>query len=102
MTIQELERVIREYIMDIYNVEYIGKIKIEKLKPYGYLIKLGLNSPECPYIIYAELKDKEFLEFLRKELRDMKLTSVFYGKLEKIMPPECNVVNRACSCNDKG
>lgn len=101
MTEQELEQVTREYMLDIYKAEYIGKMKVEKVQPFGYLIKLGLNTPECPYIIYAELKDKEFLEFLREQLKTMKLHMVFYGKLFKTMPPECNTVNRACSCNDK-
>lgn len=101
MTEQELEQVTREYMRDIYKAEYIGKMRVEKVQPYGYLIKLGLNTPECPYIIYAELKDKEFLEFLREQLKTMKLHMVFYGKLLKAMPPECNTVNRACSCNDK-
>lgn len=100
MTEQELEQVIREYLLDIYNSEYIGKLKVEKL-PLGYQISLGMNTPECPIVIYAELEDKEFLKFLREELRMRKLNTVFYGKLFKTMPPECNKVNRACSCNDK-
>lgn len=88
-------------MLDIYKAEYIGKMKVEKVQPFGYLIKLGLNTPECPYIIYAELKDHEFLEFLKEQLKSMRFHMVFYGKLFKTMPPECNTVNRACSCNDK-
>lgn len=101
MTVQELEQVTLEYIQDMYKAAYIGKIKVEKVNPVGYMIKLGMNTPECPNIIYAELPDKEFLEFLKDELRSMNLHLRFYGKLFKTMPPECNTVNRACSCNDK-
>lgn len=101
MTEQELEQVIQEYLLDIYKAKYIGKLKVEKLSPFGYQVSLGMNTPECPYIIYAELKDKEFLKFLREELRQRKFDMVFYGKLFKTMPPECNTINKACSCNDK-
>lgn len=100
MTEQELEQVIHEYLLDIYDAYYIGKLKVKKL-PVGYEVRLGMNTPECPYIIYAELEDEKFLKFLREELRNRKLDMVFYGKLFKTMPPECNVINKACSCNDK-
>lgn len=102
MTEQELEQVIHEYLRDIYKSQYIGKLKVSKLKPQGYEIRLGMNTPECPYIIYAELDDSSFLKFLYNELRSRKLDRVFYGKLFKTMPPECNIINKACSCNDKG
>lgn len=101
MTEQELEQVIHEYLMDIYKMKYIGKLKVEKLVPFGYQISLGMNTPECPCIIYAELKDWEFLRFLKEELKQRKLDMVSYGKLFKVMPPECNEINKACSCNDK-
>lgn len=101
MTEQELEQVILGYLEDIYKAKYIGKLKVTKLFPFGYQVSLGMNTPECPYIIYAELKDKEFLKFFREELRNRKLDMVFYGKLFKTMPPECNTINKACSCNDK-
>lgn len=101
MTEQELEQVIQEYLLDIYKAKYTGKLTVKKLFPFGYQVSLGMNTPECPYIIYAELKDKEFLKFLREELRQRKLDIVFYGKLSKTMPPECNTINKACSCNDK-
>lgn len=101
MTEQELEQVIHEYLLDIYNAKYIGKLKVEKLTPCGYQISLGMNTPEHPQIIYAELPDKEFLKFLKEELKSRNLTSVFYGKVTKIMPPECSIINKSCSCNDK-
>lgn len=101
MTEQELEQVIREYFRTIYNAEYTGKIKVKKLFPYGYEIQLGMNTPECPDTIYAELEDNKFLEFLKEELRHRRFNTIFYGKLNKTMAPECNIINKACSCNDK-
>lgn len=101
MTEQELEQVIREYLLDIYKAKYIGKIGIKKLSPFGYQISLGTNTPECPDIIYAELKDREFLKFLKEELKHRRFNTIFCGKLFKTMPSECNTINKACSCNDK-
>ena len=45
MTNIELEQAIREIFLDIYKAEYIGKMWIEKLEPYGYQVKLGLQVP---------------------------------------------------------
>lgn len=101
MTEQELEQVIQEFLVKTYCAVYIGKLKIKKLEPFGFHISFGMNTPECPYVIYAELKDKDFLKLLKEELRSSKFSRVFYGKCLKTMPPECNVINRACSCNDK-
>lgn len=101
MTEQELEQVTQEYLLDIYKVKYIGKLTVKKLTPFGYQVSLGMNTPECPIVIYAELKDKEFLRFLKEELRSRRLDMVSYGKLSKTMRPECNTINKACSCNDK-
>jgi hypothetical protein len=55
--------------MDIYHKRYIGKLKITKLHP-GYSIEFGLNTPEAPYVICATLEDKEFLEYLRKQIKN--------------------------------
>ena len=96
MTEQELEQVTQEYLMDIYNAKYIGKIWVKKLNPFGYQVSLGLNAPECPHVIYGELKDKQFLKFLKQELRNMNLGTIFYGKLFKTISPECTIINKAC------
>ena len=101
MTERELEQVIRGYLMNIYKAEYIGTLKIKKLNPFGYEIQMGMNTPECPDIIYAELKDEEFLEFIRNELYHRRINTVYYGKLFKTEPLECNITNKSCSCNDK-
>lgn len=101
MTIQALEQVIREYIMDIYKKTYIGKLNIQKLDPKGYCIKLGMNTPDQPITIYAELEDNEFLKFLRKEIESMSLNLVYFGSLNLRYPYECNPISKACSCHDK-
>ena len=102
MTTQDLEQGIRDYILDIYHKEYIGKIVVEKLNPVGYCIKLGMDNPYQPIVIYAELEDKEFLKFLRQELKNKRFNLVYYGNLQTTYPYDCSPINKACSCHDKG
>lgn len=102
MTTQDLEQVIQDYILDIYHKKYIGKIVIEKLNPIGYYIKLGMDHSHQPIIIYAELEDDKFLKFLKQELKDRRFNLVYYGKLQLTYPYDCNPINTACSCHDKG
>lgn len=102
MTTTELEQVIRDYILDIYKKEYTGKINVQKLDPVGYYIHLGMSMPERPLVIYAELEDREFLKFLKKELKDKRLNLIYYGKLQLTYPYDCSPINKSCSCNDKG
>jgi hypothetical protein len=50
---KDLEVLILELMRDIYNAEYIGKLKVEQ-KGEGYLIKFGLHNNDYPLIIYTE------------------------------------------------
>ncbi len=102
MTTIELEQVIRDYIMDIYKKQYIGKIKIQKMDPVGYHIQLGMDRPEQPTVIYAELEDKKFLKFLREELKARRFNLVDFGELRLTYPYDCNPRNTQCGCHDKG
>lgn len=96
MTIQELEQVTRDYILDIYHKEYLGNIYITKLDPIGYSIQLELSMRNKPITIYAELEDKAFLKFLKQELKDKRFNLIYYGKLD------LKQVNNLYSCHDKG
>lgn len=82
MTISELEQVIQDYFMAIYRKKYIGKLSIKKLDPVGYYIRLGMDRVTQPTIIYAELPDKEFLKFLKQQIKDMRVNLTYNGKLD--------------------
>lgn len=102
MTIQDLEQVIQEYFLSIYKKRYIGKLNIQKLDPVGYCIQLGMDHPDKPITIYAELEDSKFLKFLKQELKNKRFNLVYYGQLKLNDYYDCNPINRVCSCNDKG
>lgn len=103
MTTLELEQVIREYIRDMINAEYIGKIHIEKLDPIGYSVKLGLDVPEKPKVICGMLDDDTFIKYLKKELKACLFHLSQYKELKLIYPlfncgqPYDNRCN--CKCN---
>lgn len=101
MTTQDLERVIQEYILDIYHKKYIGKLEIQKLNPIGYCIKFGMDNVYKPITIYAELEDDKFLKFLRQELKNKRFNLVYYGKLKLVNPYDCEPRNTSCKCHDK-
>lgn len=102
MTIEELEQVTREYILDIYDKEYIGKIQIQKLDPVGYSIHLGMNTPLAPLVICGMLDDEAFLKFLKEEIRAKNFHLVSYGELTAKYPYDCEPRNTSCNCHDKG
>ncbi len=102
MTTIELEQVIRDYILSTYKKEYTDKMYIKKLDPVGYSIQLELGMRYKPITIYAELEDKEFLKFLKQELKDKRFNLIYYGKLDLVNKYDCNPTNSPCGCNDKG
>lgn len=97
MSTQELEQVIRQNITDIYKVIYTGKLTVQKIDPVGYMIKLGLGTPNMPHVICLQLEDKEVLKQLKQELKDLKLTSSSYFMANLRYPQLCNQpINQKC------
>ena len=72
---------------DLYKMEYVGGLKIEDLDPEGYKVSFNLDKGENPLVIISDLPDKEFLVFIREELRSRKLQRVQYSSVTKL-PPE--------------
>lgn len=101
MSTQELEQVIQDYILEIYHKKYIGKIKVIKLDPIGYCIKLGMDVNYQPITIYAELEDCKFLKFLREELKNRRFNLLYFGKAQLYEPYDCKPINSKCSCHDE-
>lgn len=100
MTVQELEQVIQGLFRDIYNKIYTGKLNIQKLDPVGYCVEFGMDRPDQPTVIYAELDDDKFIKFLREQIKSMRINLTHYGKLFLAYPYDCNPINT--SCYDKG
>lgn len=99
MSTQELEALILDYMRDIYNAEYIGKLNVEK-RLHGYLIELGMMTPETPIVIYTELKGDKLKKFIKDELRNRQLSPDNYGYVSLVYKTPCGKINTKC-CDTK-
>ena len=72
---------------ELYEMEFIGDIKIEDLDPVGYKVAFNFNHAENPVVIIADLPDEEFLPFIKEEIRSRKFQKVKYYSTSKL-PPE--------------
>ena len=65
----ELENKIRDLIRNLYNAEYTGLIKVDKLIK-GYKILIGIPSYMAPTSLATDCEtEEEFLNFVTGELK---------------------------------
>lgn len=84
MTHTELKRVILDYILDTYKMEFVGTIKIEDLNPQGYKVSLNFNNSENPLVLIADYPDEEFIQYIKNEIRSRKFQRTKYYKTTKL------------------
>ena len=68
----------------IYQAEFIGRIKIEDLDPVGYKFSFYLDNPEYPFVLITDLSGQEALDYIKEELRRSKLVKTKYFRTIKI------------------
>jgi len=104
MTHTDLKQAILDCIRQLYKMEFIGEIKIEDLDPVGYKVSLNLDRSENPLVLIADLPDKEFLDFIREEIRSRKLHKVKHYLATKVPGNTINICNereRTCRQNER-
>lgn len=85
MTHTELNQVIREYMRELYEMEFVGDIKIESLDPIGYKVSIyTTRGSEHPVVLIADLQEEQFLQYIKEELRSKKLHKTKYFSAVKI------------------
>lgn len=95
MTAQELEALIRDNIRDIYKAEYKGKLKVtEELN--GYLIEIGMLTPETPIVIFTDLNGDKLKKFIKEEIRNRQLSPENFGYLSLVYPEWNEPINTRC------
>ena len=72
---------------ELYEMEFVGDIKIENLDPVGYKVSFNFNQSENPVVIISDLPDEKFLPFIKEEIRSRKFQKVKYYSASKL-PPE--------------
>ena len=104
MTHTDLKQAILDCIRQLYKMEFIGEIKIEDLNPIGYKVSLNLDRSENPLVLIADLPDKEFLDFIKEEIRSRKLHKVKHYLATKVPGNIINICNereRTCRQNER-
>lgn len=100
MTQAEIEQAILSCFTEVYDVKYVGTLKVERLKPYGLKVRLGIMNDYKPMYISAELDDKQFLEYFKRELYDRNLDMVEFFKGVKNYPDDCiQQFDDRCGCH---
>ena len=79
----EIEKDIKEIIEEVTNSKYIGKLKVVS-EPINdntlWMLLLYLDLEMTPMILAYEGTEKEFVEFIKKELKSRKLHTVKFWK----------------------
>lgn len=83
---ETLANSLKQAIEDVYQQQYVGVLKLTKLKPLGYSVSIYLQS-ERPIIIAAQLEnEQDFIKFFKKEIRERSLNTVKYFTGYKSQP----------------
>ena len=99
MTQAEIEQAILNCFTEVYKVKYIGTLKVERLKPIGLKVRLGIMNDYKPMYISAELDDNQFLKYFKQELYDRNLDMVEFFKGVKNYPDDCLEFDDRCGCH---
>lgn len=98
--IQDIDNIKQEiltYIQKYYKKQYIGELNITRIKPNGYKVVFGLNVPERPLTIMAQLNMCDFIKFMQQEIKDRRLDFVKFFTGVQNYPEQCQV-DTSCSC----
>ena len=90
------EQVILDAIEEVYNKRYVGTLKVTKIKPFGYNVRLGMNNDDKPINISAQLEGEKFLKFFKEELRNRSWNHIKWFLGYKVYPD--NPIDSKCSC----
>jgi len=89
MTLAEIEQAILDCFTEVYDVKYIGTLKVKRLEPIGLEVRLGIMNDYKPMYISAELDDVQFLKYFKRELYDRNLDMVEFFKGVKNYKDDC-------------
>ena len=101
MTPKELEQVIREYLRDIFKIEYIDKLKVFQPEFGGYCIEFYKGVDNAPQVIYVDLEGPKLISFIKEQIKHMGLHNSGYAGIQLVNPTRCTPIDKSCNCHDK-
>lgn len=96
MKTQDLRQVILTFIEDYYGKKYIGKLRVTSLPYKGYKVEFGMNTPDQPMVIQAELDDDKFLSFIKEEIKAKRFDVRSFGQVNLRNPYSCESTSGPC------
>lgn len=101
MTLAEIEQAILCCFTEVYNVDYVGTLRVRRINPKGLEVRLGIMNDNKPMYISAELDDVQFLKYFKKELYDRNLDMVEFFKGVKSYKDDClQKFDDRCGCHE--
>lgn len=64
----DIEQIARYFICKLYDCDFKGDITVKKLSK-GYTVQFGFPDKEKPVIISGILSDKQFCDYLKKQIQ---------------------------------
>lgn len=83
MDTKDLESAVQDIIKEIYEKEYVGMLKVIKLKS-GYKLQLGFGHNDIPQEYAFDGDEKAFLCYVRKELKKAGWDAIEFSELKKL------------------
>lgn len=80
---EDLETIIRSYLMTTYKAEYIGKMSIIQNEEL-FIFNIGIPDELTPITISYEGSEEKFISYLKEELRKKNFMRQSYYKVNKI------------------
>lgn len=98
MTEDEIKNKVICIIEELYRACYIGKLRVT-IKNGQTEVAFGLHTMDKPITIISDLKDDDFIQFIRNELRFHRLNRAefFTGYKTDIYDYSCPV-DKTCGC----
>lgn len=71
-----LENEILEIINEVTGHCYIGKLTV--IEDDGYTLRLGLNTPNAPTVLYYQGSVEDFKEYIKEEIKRRRYPEIEY------------------------
>lgn len=73
LTNEEIACFLRQLFWDLYGTLYTKQIKVRRLEPIGYEVKIPLSNDERPLVLAIEAEGDKYLKLLKTAIQESNL-----------------------------